>query len=433
MVKKIIPTLSMKKICVLLMGIFLFVAVFAYTTPVSLASGSWVVEGSVPTTRTLYGIWGSDANSIFVVGWEETVLHFDGVSWSGSEGSTYNAFFSIWGASSDMVIAVGVYYEEECDPEMCWPIFYDFAKQYNGTSWSPITIKQDGNALHNSIWGSSENDIFVVGGGIFHYNGLVWSEMPYTITELDAVWGTSGDDVFAAGSFGKIIHYGGSSWSLMNTGTTKNLCGIWGSASDNVFAVGVSGTVLHYDGDTWVPMDSNTTDTLRGVWGSSGENVFAVGDGGTIIHYDGTVWTPMDSNTTDTLRGVWGSSGENVFAVGDGGTIVHYMVPTLVELSSFTIVPRHAQVVLIWTTEAEIDNAGFNVYRADIEEGEYVKINEDLIQSLGTPLEGADYDFVDDGVQNRKTYWYKLEDVDINGVSTVHGPVSATPRMIYGD
>ena len=36
-------------------------------------------------------------------------------------------------------------------------------------------------------------------------------------------------------------------------------------------------------------------------------------------------------------------------------------------------------------------------------------------------------------LQNRKTYYYKLEDIDINGTATMHGPVSATPRLIYGD
>ena len=34
-------------------------------------------------------------------------------------------------------------------------------------------------------------------------------------------------------------------------------------------------------------------------------------------------------------------------------------------------------------------------------------------------------------VKNRKTYYYKLEDIDSSGTSTMHGPVSATPRLVY--
>jgi hypothetical protein len=35
-------------------------------------------------------------------------------------------------------------------------------------------------------------------------------------------------------------------------------------------------------------------------------------------------------------------------------------------------------------------------------------------------------------LQNRKTYYYKLEDIDLNGKSTMYGTVSATPRLIFG-
>jgi hypothetical protein len=39
---------------------------------------------------------------------------------------------------------------------------------------------------------------------------------------------------------------------------------------------------------------------------------------------------------------------------------------------------------------------------------------------------------LDEDVRNRKPYFYKLEDIDLNGKSTMHGPVSATPRAVYG-
>ncbi|MCX5885086.1 MAG: DUF1566 domain-containing protein [Proteobacteria bacterium] len=102
--------------------------------------------------------------------------------------------------------------------------------------------------------------------------------------------------------------------------------------------------------------------------------------------------------------------------------------PTLITLSSFTASPSDRTVILKWTTESEIDNAGFNLYRAESEEGEYVKINTSLILAEGSPTQGATYQFIDEGVKNRTTYYYKLEDIDLNGTSTMHGPVSAEPR-----
>jgi hypothetical protein len=105
---------------------------------------------------------------------------------------------------------------------------------------------------------------------------------------------------------------------------------------------------------------------------------------------------------------------------------------TLIELASFTATPKSNEVILEWSTESETDNAGFNIYRSESENGQYTKINDTLIPAQGSSTQGASYEFTDKDVQNRKTYYYKLEDIDLNGTSTMHGPVSATPRLIYG-
>ena len=42
---------------------------------------------------------------------------------------------------------------------------------------------------------------------------------------------------------------------------------------------------------------------------------------------------------------------------------------------------------------------------------------------------GSCYKFIDKGLKNNKEYFYKLEDVDVSGNSTYHGPVSATPSF----
>jgi hypothetical protein len=106
--------------------------------------------------------------------------------------------------------------------------------------------------------------------------------------------------------------------------------------------------------------------------------------------------------------------------------------PTLIELSSFTAKARNGRVELEWVTESEIDNAGFNVYRAEAENRDYIQINDALIIANGSASQGAAYEFVDSNVRNRKTYYYKLQDIDLNSATAMHGPVSATPRFILG-
>jgi hypothetical protein len=106
-------------------------------------------------------------------------------------------------------------------------------------------------------------------------------------------------------------------------------------------------------------------------------------------------------------------------------------VPTVINLASFTATPKAGKVIIQWSTEAEIDNAGFNIFRAKAEEGDYIKINSTLIAAEGSSTQGATYEFIDSGLRNGKTYYYKLEDVGLNGTSTMHGLESATPRLFY--
>ena len=61
----------------------------------------------------------------------------------------------------------------------------------------------------------------------------------------------------------------------------------------------------------------------------------------------------------------------------------------------------------------------------------YIKINPSFIPAKGSSTQSASYEFIDNNVQNRKNYYYKLEDIDLNGTSPMHGPVSATPRWIF--
>jgi hypothetical protein len=76
---------------------------------------------------------------------------------------------------------------------------------------------------------------------------------------------------------------------------------------------------------------------------------------------------------------------------------------TLIHLSFFTATPKAGKVILHWSTETETDNAGFNLYRSESENGNYTKINPALIPAQGSSTQGAQYEFTDSDVKNRKT------------------------------
>jgi hypothetical protein len=105
--------------------------------------------------------------------------------------------------------------------------------------------------------------------------------------------------------------------------------------------------------------------------------------------------------------------------------MINYMwglVP--VELASLTATPVGENVIVRWTTLSEKDNLGFNLYRSLEEAGGWAVINEALIPGAGTTSAATDYSFLDTEVSDGVVYYYLLEDVDLSGHTTTHGPVS---------
>ncbi len=76
-----------------------------------------------------------------------------------------------------------------------------------------------------------------------------------------------------------------------------------------------------------------------------------------------------------------------------------------------------------WQTAQEVSNVGFNLYRADSAAGRLYKINASLIPALSFSATGRSYGFVDSNVVLGNLYYYKLEDIDVYGKRTLHGPI----------
>ena len=86
---------------------------------------------------------------------------------------------------------------------------------------------------------------------------------------------------------------------------------------------------------------------------------------------------------------------------------------------------ENGRVVLKWTTESEIENTGFNVFRSDTKQGNFVKVNPNLIQGAGTTSERSTYQWIDTTAKPDVEYYYRIEDMSFDGISEV----LATQRM----
>jgi hypothetical protein len=97
-----------------------------------------------------------------------------------------------------------------------------------------------------------------------------------------------------------------------------------------------------------------------------------------------------------------------------------------ITLSSFNIKVQSNSNLISWRTESEVNNLGFNLYRAfseniiPLSKLEFLMINPRLINGAGNSNLPRYYSYKDTDVKNNYYYWYQLEDVDFNGNKKKH-------------
>ena len=108
-----------------------------------------------------------------------------------------------------------------------------------------------------------------------------------------------------------------------------------------------------------------------------------------------------------------------------------------VELSSFTLTRTESgAVVVTWTTESEVDNAGFNLRRSLKRDSGYTLLNPALIAGAGTTGERQTYTFIDTSAKPGVEHYYQIEEVSFGGkretlmTRRLRGPVSPAHRAL---
>jgi len=100
-----------------------------------------------------------------------------------------------------------------------------------------------------------------------------------------------------------------------------------------------------------------------------------------------------------------------------------------VELTEFIAHFNGRGVLVKWVTASETENFGFQLFRAEEEQGRYERINPAIIEGAGTSSSEHSYEYLDTEVIAGTTYYYKLMDVDYSGQMAWHGPVTAVANQ----
>jgi len=227
-------------------------------------------------------------------------------------------------------------------------ITYNVAK-WNGSAWSLYQLYYNGNNLIVPIRGIylfGTNDIWLAAGGVFHWDGvssqtqLSFSRLtlPDANATIEKLWGSSSSDLYGVGNAGTIVHYNGSSWTKIESGTSLNINDIYGSwnsetgkyeilcVASNV-AESFEREIIKIDGiDAQILNKNGVNYTLSSVWFKPGRKYYAVGDGLFIkSSLDQALW--KDTRPSSAVWHIYklrGRALNDIVTAGGGGEILHY-------------------------------------------------------------------------------------------------------------
>ncbi len=137
-------------------------------------------------------------------------------------------------------------------------------------------------------------------------------------------------------------------------------------------------------------------------------------------------------NATDVKLGKTTYYG-NLTDVGNPAYTLGGILP--VTLSRFQAEQTKTGVIIKWTTESEVDNAGFYIYRSETRDGAFKVVNTTMIQGVGTTGERNEYTWTDTTAKTNTVYYYRIEDVSHAGereqLATVRlrGLISASGKL----
>lgn len=193
-------------------------------------------------------------------------------------------------------------------------------------------------------------------------------------------------------------------------------------------------------------------DTAVSEWAT--QNNVVVVPAGTIGLYEGTV-TIMSYREPNAPAGLWNrvtltqtpvatdgnvkpdGSGSDICFMG-GETEDYYQTnsPTAVSLDLLSLATEVGPegVLVKWETQTEFNLRGFNILRAESEDGVKAQVNGQLVQAKQVPgsMEVAAYEFLDGTGTVGTTYYYWLEALDTSGETEQFGPVIGTALFPVG-
>jgi hypothetical protein len=201
------------------------------------------------------------------------------------------------------------------------------------------------------IYAFSSNDIWLSSGVPVHGDGASWTQ--YHLFDmgilsqddgyLTKIWGSSSSDLYYVGTLGTIVHYNGTSWRKIESGTEWNILDIWGDTNpftNEIEIICGIGKGLDQPGP-WSDIirikEDFTTEKLditglgqvyAKLWFRSGIRYYIVGDGLYEKTFsDTSAWNDLNQNWSITSyfkSCIRGNGLNDIVVAGAQGEFLHY-------------------------------------------------------------------------------------------------------------
>ncbi|MBI1824008.1 MAG: putative Ig domain-containing protein, partial [Nitrospirae bacterium] len=144
-----------------------------------------------------------------------------------------------------------------------------------------------------------------------------------------------------------------------------------------------------------------------------------------MLHYEGSKWVDRTSSL-DVVHNIACGVVTSLPTISPFALVM--TGSTAVGLTSFTTTAGDGKVMIEWNTQTETNQLGFNILRGLSINGPFTQINSSMVPARGNSIYGSHYRFMDYGVSNGATYYYKLESLDTGSHSVIQFVSSATPH-----
>lgn len=304
----------------------------------------WTIEVGVPTNQDLLAVWGRSATDVYAVGWNGTVVHYDGTAWRQETTTSTVPLTAVHGRP----LAEDARPEDPLPPTMAVGWGGTILERSPSGAWAPsLSTSTRTEDLFGLALGADDGGLAVGDRGhVIGWDGTTWTALNFTVPGefsgepiapkgvLKGVWSGNGRRYYITGSGGASYRSasGYQSFEALDTRISDPLRGVWGSANDNVYAVGLDSLILRFSGQ-WRRVTNEGADLLPrtflfGVAGAAADDITCVGWKGIAVRRVDGAWIQEETGVNNDLRGVWVDTETGIaFAVGTTGTVIRRTPP----------------------------------------------------------------------------------------------------------